>query len=479
VTTALSGPEGPGTGASNGSLAPLSARVYGHTHEDHVELRQSEARLQALLSSLDDLVFEIDDKGTYLGIWTTNDALLAAPRHELLGRTLTETFNSEIALKLNEIITHVLRTGCPEICELCLDVPAGRRWFQVRLAPIIGVEGGRKRVCLLTRDISEQKEAELEISRLLLREQLLSRLSQALPIGLFEIDLAGHIAFTNDRMKPILGEMSGATIATLMSATFAEDRPVLEAAFAMALGGEAVDDVEIKMSVRAADKSYGVLSERICSLSLRSLVDAVGAITGVVGCLSDVTERVQLRRELEVMASVDKLTSCLNRDASLLLLERTTGARKLPGEGNAVIFIDLDRFKLVNDRFGHAAGDLLLAETANRLRGAARNGDAVGRIGGDEFVVICPKVKSADQAVKIAERMAEATTATVDVGNGMAELHTSVGVAWTTEALDADAFIAQADYAMYQSKRTLHTGVTLFSAKGAGGAELQDAAVST
>ena len=208
-------------------------------------------------------------------------------------------------------------------------------------------------------------------------------------------------------------------------------------------------------------------------MSLRSLADAVATITGVVGCLSDVTERVQLRRELEVMASVDKLTSCLNREASLLLLERTTGASKLPGEGSAVIFIDLDRFKLVNDRFGHAAGDRLLAETADRLRGAARSCDAVGRIGGDEFVVICPRVQSSAQAIKIAERVAEATTATVDIGNGLAELHTSVGVAWTTDALDADAFIAQADYAMYQSKRTSHRGVTLFSAEGIDAKPLQ------
>ena len=225
-------------GAANGSFEPAPATVYGHTHEDHIVLRQSEARLQALLSSLDDLVFELDEDGTYLGIWTTNDALLAAPRDELLGRTLTQTFNSEIAYQLNEIIAAALKTGCAETCEICLDVPAGRRWFHVRLAPILGVESQRRKVCLLVRDISEQKQAEQEISRLLLRGKLLSRLSQALPIGLFEIDLAGHVAFTNDRMKPVLGELSGATIATLMSATFAEDRPVLEAAFATALGGQ-------------------------------------------------------------------------------------------------------------------------------------------------------------------------------------------------------------------------------------------------
>ena len=152
-------------------------------------------------------------------------------------------------------------------------------------------------------------------------------------------------------------------------------------------------------------------AERICDLSLRPLTDAAGIVAGAVGCLSDVTDRVQLRRELEVRASVDRLTSCLNRDASLQLLERTTAAPKAPGEGNALIYIDLDDFKSVNDRYGHAAGDRLLAEAAERLREAARKGDAVGRVGGDEFIVICPHVQSSAQAIKVAERVAAATTA--------------------------------------------------------------------
>jgi diguanylate cyclase (GGDEF)-like protein len=165
------------------------------------------------------------------------------------------------------------------------------------------------------------------------------------------------------------------------------------------------------------------------------LTDAAGVVTGAVGWLSDVTDRAQLHRELEVRASVDKLTSCLNREASLKLVEQMTAAPKAPGEGNALIFIDLDRFKSVNDRFGHAAGDRLLAAAGDRLRGTARKGDAVGRVGGDEFIVICPRVESSAQAVKIAERIAAATTATVDVGTGVAELRTRVGVARGPDSL--------------------------------------------
>ena len=418
-------------------------------------LGESEARLQALISSLDDLVFELDENGTYLGIWTANDALLAAPRSELLGRTLAETLSYEVGLGLMKIIRGVLETGRPEIWEYCLEVPAGIRWFQSRVAPIACSEGSSRSVCLLVRDITERKVAEQEISRLLSREQLLSRLSEALPVGLFEIDRTGRITFNNDRMRAIAGYPPAGTEEGLMSSVVAEDRPVLEAALAATLANQPVDDLEIRLMVAN--------TQRVCEMSMRPLTNATGVVTGAVGYLSDVTDRAQLHRELEIKASVDKLTSCLNREASLELVEAMTTAPKTPGEGSAVIYVDLDDFKSVNDRLGHAAGDRLLVAAADRLRGAARKGDAVGRLGGDEFLVICPRVESSAQAVRIAERVAAATEATIDVGTGVVELRTSVGVAWTTKAIDADAFLAQADSAMYESKRTRRNGVTLFA----------------
>jgi PAS domain S-box-containing protein len=191
-------------------------------------LRESEARIEALLSSLDDLVFELDESGTYLGIWTANDALLSAPRDELLGRTVRETLGDEIGSRLIEVIDHVLDTGVPEILEFSLEVPAGARSFQSRVAPIAGSEGSLRSVCLLVRDITAQKIAEREISRLLSREQLLSRLSEVVPVGLFEVDLAGHINFSNDRAHTMLGELSTDTVETLMSSVVAaQDRPTL------------------------------------------------------------------------------------------------------------------------------------------------------------------------------------------------------------------------------------------------------------
>jgi diguanylate cyclase (GGDEF)-like protein/PAS domain S-box-containing protein len=123
-------------------------------------LRESEARLKALLSSLDDLVFELDENGTYLEIWTANDALLAVPRDELLGKTHREALGEEIGLSLSKVINKVLETDRPQFWEYRLEVPAGNRWFQGRVAPIAGSDGALRKLCLLVRDITEQKAAE-------------------------------------------------------------------------------------------------------------------------------------------------------------------------------------------------------------------------------------------------------------------------------------------------------------------------------
>jgi diguanylate cyclase (GGDEF)-like protein/PAS domain S-box-containing protein len=297
--------------------------------------------------------------------------------------------------------------------------------------------------------------------RLYARDQLLSRLSDALPVGVFQIDLSGQITFTNDRFHAICGSGVRGTIAEQMAAVVEEDRPLFRDALAAALANRPVDDIELRLRPAEGDAEPG---ERVCSLALRSLTDRSGAMSGVVGCLNDVTEGVQLRHELAVRASTDQLTSCLNRAATLELVGRIVTAGNHE-QGHAVVFVDLDRFKSVNDDLGHAAGDRLLVEAANRLRLAIREGDQLGRLGGDEFLVICPQVDTPDQASEIAVRIATALSSMVDLGSGPVQLQASVGVAWTSEVLDADTLIARADSAMYESKRLGSQGVTLFTGR--------------
>jgi diguanylate cyclase (GGDEF)-like protein len=106
-------------------------------------------------------------------------------------------------------------------------------------------------------------------------------------------------------------------------------------------------------------------------------------VTGAVGCVSDVTAQVELRRQLEIRANTDELTSCFSRSKILEVLATVLDGQDDNRRGTAVIFIDLCGFKAINDMFGHAAGDRVLEVAGARLRSAVRQYDHVGRFGGD------------------------------------------------------------------------------------------------
>jgi PAS domain S-box/diguanylate cyclase (GGDEF) domain len=281
------------------------------------------------------------------------------------------------------------------------------------------------------------------------RKQLLIRLSDALPIGLFQIDVSRHVTFTNDRLHAIIDAAPAATADAQFASVFSDDRDRFESALSAALLDHAVDDLEVRLVV-ASDGAEA--KTRVCLVSLRSLTDDTGAVTGAIGCLSDVTDSVRLRRELQLRASVDGLTGCMNREATLELLDLLLSEDAEVREGIAVAYVDLDNFKQVNDCYGHAAGDAVLVAAVERMQAVLRGDDRVGRLGGDEFLIVCPKVASESAADDLAARLRASMQSTVRVGLSDIQLRASIGLAWTNHEATSDELIARADLAMYSSK---------------------------
>jgi diguanylate cyclase (GGDEF)-like protein/PAS domain S-box-containing protein len=282
------------------------------------------------------------------------------------------------------------------------------------------------------------------------RKQLLTQLSDALPVGLFQLDVSRCVTFTNDRLHAIIGAEPAATADAQFASVQAEDRHGFDAALSAVLSDQPVDDLEIRFVGSEPDGTDA--TTRVCLVSLRSLTDDTGAVTGAIGCLSDVTDSVRLRRELELRASVDALTGCLNREATLELLELHVRGHGDMVEGVAVAYVDLDDFKHVNDTHGHATGDAVLVAAVERMQAVLRHDDRVGRVGGDEFLVVCPHVASEATAAELAQRIRETLHTTVTIGNAIVQLRASVGLAWTDRSCSADALIATADDAMYGTK---------------------------
>jgi diguanylate cyclase (GGDEF)-like protein/PAS domain S-box-containing protein len=167
----------------------------------------------------------------------------------------------------------------------------------------------------------------------------------------------------------------------------------------------------------------------------------------------DVTERIALEQALQQRAATDSLTALLNREEVFTQMKRLLAGDQRRGGELAVLFCDLDRFKEVNDRYGHRAGDAVLQAMADRIRSCLRTSDLAARIGGDELMVVLPGVQGLDDAVTIAEKLRQLAHDPVPTPTGDVHISLSVGVALACPGESLDELIARADTAMYAAKQ--------------------------
>jgi diguanylate cyclase (GGDEF)-like protein/PAS domain S-box-containing protein len=179
------------------------------------------------------------------------------------------------------------------------------------------------------------------------------------------------------------------------------------------------------------------------------------AVTGLVINARDVTDRKALEAQLLHQAFRDSLTGLANRALFLDRLEHASVRVHRGAESLAVLFVDLDDFKLINDSLGHEAGDDLLRQTADRLRECVRTGDTVARLGGDEFTVLLEGIESMDEPLAIAARIGERLAEPVRFGEREVVVRASVGIALlTAESVAPLEVLRRADVAMYAAKRS-------------------------
>jgi diguanylate cyclase (GGDEF)-like protein/PAS domain S-box-containing protein len=296
-------------------------------------------------------------------------------------------------------------------------------------------------------DISEQMAAQ---EALRASEQLLRTLAEALPLGVAQVDLDRSIVYRNASLPAILGQPDATDIDVQLADVLAPDRPLVAAA---------LDGVLLR--AEPASLEVGLFrhgQQRQVELKLRPLTNDDGEVVGAVVCVVDVTDPARMREELWRQATYDALTGCHNRASVLTVLDQAlSGAAG--GSGTALIFLDLDQFKQVNDVHGHGVGDDVLKAVATHLLGLARVGDVVGRVGGDEFVIVCRDVPDGEVAERIRERVVASMPVPVVADGDVLTTTGSVGVSWVaTGSTDAERLIADADAAMYAAKRLRSAG---------------------
>jgi diguanylate cyclase (GGDEF)-like protein/PAS domain S-box-containing protein len=299
--------------------------------------------------------------------------------------------------------------------------------------------------CILAEmvDISDEMAAT---EALRAGEELLRQLTEALPVGVVQFDAAGRVVYRNDRLASILGRDLPPALG---EADGSSDRP---SGGSGGLGelSESVAGVLATGQDADFEAAHGDLdgAARRIDVRLRALRRSDGEVIGAIACLNDITEAAQLREELAHQATFDALTGCLTRRAVLVHLDTMLRS----GPPVTVLFIDLDGFKQVNDQHGHAVGDALLRHVGGCLLAHAGPDDVVGRLGGDEFLIVMTTPSDERSVAAAADAAAAALGRPVVIDGVRLSARASIGAAHSPDVADADALVAAADAVMYRTK---------------------------
>ncbi|MDP2794395.1 MAG: EAL domain-containing protein [Sulfurisoma sp.] len=211
-----------------------------------------------------------------------------------------------------------------------------------------------------------------------------------------------------------------------------------------------------EMEVRRRKKSGEVFW---ASLLLSAVRDDDGDSIGLIGYLGDITERKQTEERIHAQAYHDPLTGLANRTLLFKLVDQALAVAKRNGIGGALLFIDLNRFKPINDTLGHTVGDRLLVEIGERLRQTLRGEDVAARIGGDEFVVGLFDIARSDHAGIVARKILAAIDEPFFIDNHELRIGAAIGISlYPRDGADIEALLAAADIAMYRAKHDGQSG---------------------
>jgi diguanylate cyclase (GGDEF)-like protein/PAS domain S-box-containing protein len=397
---------------------------------------------QALLDALPDMVVGLDEQ---FALILANDrcrtSLGWGP--EQLGRPALEFVHPD---DVNVVATSMVSirgkpVGTPIEFRIA-DAEGHWHWIELIGSALCDDRTAPAYLCV-ARDITDRRKWEVANGDLERFQQVV----QHAPSITLLLDANGMITSANNAFNRILGYDKSTVIgASLMSFATNDTAGRLEASMQASIETKLPQAVEVMMT-HATERP----GRRALRFEIRNLLDDP-VVDGLVVTGHDISDVYSSRSELEFLARHDGLTGLANRALLWETMDRLVSQQT----SLAVFFIDLDGFKLVNDEFGHQAGDELLQRVGRRLGLATRPGDLIARVGGDEFAVVSPGVTALSLAEPMAERLVSALSAPFDLARGRVRIGASVGIALGGEQSTVAGLLADADDAMYAAKAGSH-----------------------
>ncbi|MCG5509071.1 bifunctional diguanylate cyclase/phosphodiesterase [Ectothiorhodospira lacustris] len=303
----------------------------------------------------------------------------------------------------------------------------------------------------LEADVRRQRDSlDLKVQELSIERERYALAAAGTKDGIWDWNLETNEIFYSPRWQTMLGCESGEMTSQpdeWFGRLHPDDRQRLQQELDAHLEGHS-PWLETEHRMRHATNGYRWMHFR--GVAVRN---ASGRTHRIAGSMSDVTERRRIEEQLRHDALHDHLTQLPNRPLFVDRLEHAISRFRRSGSGYAVLFLDLDNFKTVNDSLGHIVGDQMLIQTGQRLQMCLRPGDSVARFGGDEFVLLLEDITSEDEVHQVVARLQSAMQTPVSVGDQEIFVSFSVGIALgSPEDRSADDVLRNADTAMYQAK---------------------------
>jgi diguanylate cyclase (GGDEF)-like protein/PAS domain S-box-containing protein len=466
--------ERPGAPAS----VNLKVRSFDEAREWEEELRASELRKALILDSALDCIITVDHEGRILEFNAAARRVFGYTRAEVLGREVADKLvppqlRDELRRRLRDF---VVSGESPDLGRRREGVAmrADGSLFPVEVVVAPAYVKGRVLLTAYIRDLTERRRLERMAEARYRATQALAESLSLMEAAHLVLEAIGQGLGWDEAYLWSAGEDARltATASWAWGGSPASGRPpeelareVLESRRSLWVEAEAppAEGAAVAVPVRGGGRLLGVIEARASRPQPREddWLHALEEIGGQVGFFM----RRHAETDLQRLARYDSLTGLPNRAFFLETVERTLSRAERRRGRAALVFVDLDGFKAVNDRLGHAAGDQVLQTTAERLRAGTRRADLVARIGGDEFTVLVQDLARADDAALVARGLLERLARPCSVQNHEIPMGASAGIAvYPEDGGDADTLLRHADLAMYRAKAEGKNAYRFFTA---------------
>jgi diguanylate cyclase (GGDEF)-like protein/PAS domain S-box-containing protein len=435
------------------AVALENARLYRAARDELAErtrvasaLRESEERYRHLVEQAQDILYRTDARGRFTYVNATGPRLTGYTTDELIGRHYLDLVHPDDRRWVARFYLGQARERRPSTyCEFrCRGRDGTTRWIgqHVRL---LAEDGTILGFHAIARDITALKEAEAARQA---AHQFVEQVIANAGEGIVVYDQALRYVVWN----PAMERLTGLDAAEALGRSALELFPHLRAAGSDRL----LERARACETVHTGDTPYQVPRTGRAGWTAATYTphyDSAGTIDGVIGIIRDTTERKRMEDALAHQAWHDPLTGLPNRARFRDRLERALQDTDRAAGRVGVLFVDLDDFKVINDRLGHAAGDALLVEVASRLRTCLRTNDPAARPGGDEFTVLLDPLAGDREATLVAERIADELRTPIVLGGCELVVSASIGLALGRPGRDRAAQqVRRAGLALYRAK---------------------------